>query len=384
VGRQRIGVVMPLGHQQGGAENLLLHWLQQGSKTHKLICAFLQDGPMIDIARRLGLQAEVIPATRLTDVGNYLSVVRGLRRWMRREKLALLLSWMPKAHLYVAAASLGTGVPLLWFQHGIPAPDKLNRLISRLPTDGVLCCSAASQEAQRRLSPVDRTTVCYPGVIFPAEIPTREGARQTLGIPAKARLVGMVARWERWKGVHVFLEAIRSIAAAFPDAIFFVAGGEHPRDPGYAAELRALVDKANLGQQLRLLGQIPSAQVPVWLSAADLIVHPVTGAEPFGMAVAEAMGAGRVVIASNNAGPAEIIQNDLNGVLVPTGDAAAISAAIECMFTSPERLRLMSEAAYARGRSFSVARLSNRLDEVIAQTLARKKSSRVAGDLKQV
>ena len=379
VERPPVGIIMPLAHQQGGAENLLLHWLQQGSEKYMLVCAFLQDGPMVEIARKLGLQADVIPASRLTDVSNYLRTVRELRRWMRREKLSLVFSWMPKAHLYVAAASLGTGIPRLWFQHGIPAPDMLNRLISRLPTDGVPCCSAASQAAQRRLSPVDRTTVCYPGVIFPAELPTREDARQTLGIPAEARLVGMIARWERWKGVHVFLEAIQSSAAAFPDAIFFVAGGEHPRDPGYAAELRALADKANLGQQLRLLGQIPSAQVPVWLSAADLIVHPVTGAEPFGMAVAEAMGTGRVVIASNSAGPAEIIQDDVNGVLVPTGDAAALSAAIERMLTSPERLRLMGQAAYVRGRSFSVARLSERLDEVISQTLAGRESFGAAG-----
>lgn len=374
--RPRVGIVMPLGHQQGGAENLLLHWLQEGSRTYTLVCAFLQDGPMVEFARKLGLDVAVIPATRLTDPGNYVSTVRGLRRWMRTQRLALVLSWMPKAHLYVAPASLGTGVPLLWFQHGIPAPDKLNRLISRLPTDGVLCCSSTSQAAQRRLSPVDKTTVCYPGVIFPEGLPSRQEARAQLNVPATARLVGMVARWERWKGVHVFLEAIERCAATFPDAVFFVAGGEHPRDPGYAAEVRALAEKANKTGQLRLLGQIPPGDVPLWLSASDLIVHPATGSEPFGMAVAEALGTARVVIASNNAGPAEIIEDNVSGLLVPTGDVAALSAAIERMLNSPELLATMSEAAYTRGRSFSVARLSERLDEIISGTLTAKGKTR--------
>jgi len=85
--------------------------------------------------------------------------------------------------------------------------------------------------------------------------------------------------------------------------------------------------------------------------------------------VAEAMGIGRVVIATNSAGPAEIIQNDVNGVLVPSGDAAALSSAVERLLRSPESLRLMGQAAYVRGRSFSVARLSERFDEVISQTL---------------
>ncbi|MDE1178848.1 MAG: glycosyltransferase family 4 protein [Edaphobacter sp.] len=373
--RPRIGVVMPLGYQQGGAENLLLHWLEQGSERYTLVCAFLQDGPMVDFARNLGLRVEVIPATRLTNAGNYLKTVLGLRRWIKNEKLALVFSWMPKAHLYVAPASLGTDVPLLWFQHGIPSPDKLNRIISRLPTDGVLCCSKTSQVAQRRLSPVDQTIVCYPGVPFPAVTPSREEARARLGISPEARVVGMVARWERWKGVHVFLEAIQRSAETLSDVTFFVAGGEHPRDPGYAAELRQLADKTNLGQRLRLLGQIPSAEVPQWLAAANLIVHPATGPEPFGMAVVEAMGMGRVVIASNQAGPAEIIQNEINGLLVPPGDAAALAAAIERMLTSPEQLRTMSEAAYTRGRSFSVAQLSARLDEVISGALTGRKST---------
>ncbi|MFT4113468.1 glycosyltransferase family 4 protein [Silvibacterium sp.] len=372
--RPTIGVVMPLGYQQGGAENLLLHWLRQGSEKYTLACAFLQDGPMVEVARSLGVKTEVIPATRLTDAANYVRVLFKLRGWVRKERLAGLLSWMPKGHLYAAPACFGIGVPLLWFQHGIPGDDRLNRLISRLPAKAVLCCSEASRAAQRRISPVDRTVVCYPGVPFILDPPTRKESRAVLGIRPEVRLVGMVARWERWKGVLVFLEAAQGCARAFPDAVFFVAGGEHPRDLAFAAKVRAFAEQANLGDRLLLLGQIPPERVRLWLGAADLMVHPPTGPEPFGMVVVEAMGSGRVVVASKNAGPAEIIQDGINGVLAPVGDSPAFASAIIRLLNSPAQLSEMSNAAYERGRSFSVDRFSERLDEVIGNTLASKES----------
>ena len=179
----------------------------------------------------------------------------------------------------------------------------------------------------------------------------------------------MVARWERWKGVHIFLEAAQRSAAVLPGAIFFVVGGTHPRDPGYAGEIREIVALAQLGGRLRMLGQISSDEVAGWFSAADLIVHPATGSEPFGMVIAEAMAMGRAVVASNIAGPAEIIQDGVNGLLIPPGDSTSLSNAIETLLASPEYLQALGEAAYVRGRSFSVPRLAARLDEVIAETL---------------
>ena len=367
--RPRVGIVMPLGHQQGGAENLLLNWLRQGSEHFELTCAFLQEGPMVDATREMGITTEVIPATRLSDPRNYRTTALRLRVWIRCQGLVAVVSWMPKAHLYVAPAAIGLGVKALWFQHGIPAPTMLARLTSILPADCVMCCSRASQVAQRRLSHPDRTVVCYPGVRFPVRLMSREQARELLGLPANAMIVGMVARWERWKGVHIFLESARCSAAVLPGAIFFVVGGEHPRDPGYAAEIREAVDLARLGDRLRMLGHISPDEVAGWLSAADLIVHPATGSEPFGMVVAEAMAVGRAVVASNIAGPAEIIQDGVNGLLIPPGDAASLSNAIEELLASPEYLQSLGEAAYVRGRSFSVPRLAARLDEIIAETL---------------
>ena len=367
----RIGIVMPLAHQQGGAEALFLHLLRQYSKRYTLQCVFLQEGPLVEQVRGWGYETFVIPATRLTDPLNYLSTVLALRRWIRREKPDAVFCWMLKAHLYVGVAAILSGTRTLWFQHGISGGGKIDRIGTRLPADRILCCSAASQAAQDLLPPGRPTSICYPGVSFPSErpLPAKE-SRTQLNLSPGARIVGMVARLERWKGAHIFVEAAQIVSASLPGTYFFIVGGEHPRDPAYAEQIRQMAADSGLGEHFILAGQRPAAEVPLWQASADIIVHPITGEEPFGMAVAEAMGMGRVVVASDEGGPREIIQDGVNGFLVPRGDKDALAAQLIRLLQNPDEIKRVEANAFERGRSFSIPVFVDRVDALLTATIA--------------
>ncbi|WP_433975801.1 glycosyltransferase family 4 protein [Tunturiibacter lichenicola] len=364
--KKRVGLVMPLGQQRGGAEALLMNLLRHRSDQHHFVCAFLEDGPLVSKVKSIGYSARVFPTTRLTDPFNYLATIKNLSRWIAEEKLATVFSWMPKAHLYAGPAAYLRGARAIWFHHGITWGTRIDRIITRIPTAGILCCSNAGKEAQDKLKPARRTEVCYPGVTFPSDTPMDKAeARSQLGLATDIPIVGMVARWERWKGAHIFIQAADRLAFTRPSAHFFIVGGPHPRDLAYAEELRGLAAHSPLGDRLLLVGQLPPEQVPVWQAAADVIVHPVTSEEPFGMAVVEAMGMGKVVIASNAGGPAEIIHSGEDGLLVPRRDSAALAVAIDEMLDSPVRRNAIQERAFLRGRSFSVSVFVHRVDELI-------------------
>lgn len=366
----KIGIVMPLGHQQGGAEALLMHLLRDGCSRYQFLCVFLQDGPLVEQARGLGYRTFVVPVTRLSDPRNYLKTVFWFRKWLRHERPEAVLSWMPKAHLYVAPAAIMSKVKTLWFQHGISHKGKMDRITTFLPANRVLCCSFASKAAQDDLRPKRPSSVCYPGVMFPTSnpIPTAQ-AREQLGLDPKASIIGMVARLERWKGAHIFIEAAKIVSATDPGAYFFVVGGPHPRDLAYAKEVQAAAAQAGLGDRLILADQRPASEVPLWQSSADVIVHPVTGEEPFGMAVVEAMGMGRVVVASDAGGPSEIIQDGVNSFLVPRGDAPKLAAKLIQLLRSPVELQRIAANAFVRGRSFSVMQFAQRIEELLTETL---------------
>lgn len=361
---------MPLAVQQGGAEALLMHLLRLGSRNFDFVCLFLTAGPLVDEAHKLGYSAYAANATRVSSLSNFAKTTRWLRSVIKREQLDVVFSWMPKAHLYSAAAVFGTGVKALWFQHGLSDGRKLDKIISALPAQLVLCCSKAVQERQLSLRPSLKTSVCYPGVEFPTPGPIdwRE-ARTRLNLDTTRPLIGMVARLERWKGAHVFVETAALVLRDRPDARFFLVGGPHPRDLAYAEEVQNLVVHHGIGDRLVLAGQRPRSEIPFWQASADLIVHPVVGAEPFGMAVAEAMGMGKVVIATGGGGPTEIIENNVNGVLIPAADPSAIASEIQRLLNDPQRLARMADQAFVRGRSFNVSRFGERFEELVGSAL---------------
>jgi glycosyltransferase involved in cell wall biosynthesis len=364
-----VGIIMPLAQQQGGAEALLMHLLRCGSKDYNFACAFLQDGPLVSQVESLGYSAKVFPSTRLTNPGNYIATVARLYKWMKQKKVSRVLSWMPKAHLYAGPAALMMGARILWFQHGVIQGNPIDHIATWIPADGILCCSGAAKAAQDALSPRRATHICYPGVTFPSLQPIdMAAARNQLRLPADLPIIGMIARWERWKGAHIFLAAAGILSATYPTAHFFIVGGAHPRDPGYADELRALAASTGLGDRLHLAGQRPAQDVPTWQAAADVVVHPVTGEEPFGMAVVEAMGMGKVVVASAVGGLVEIIHPGVDGYLVAPGEPAELATQVDDVLSHPDERRSMEDEAFARGRSFSIAAFVQRLHEVIRTT----------------
>ncbi len=86
----------------------------------------------------------------------------------------------------------------------------MNRWATRLPARAVFCCSKAAQNSQQALFPPRPTWLVYPAVDFehvnPERLPTLAEARLKLGLPTQGPVIGTVARLERWKEVHVFLE----------------------------------------------------------------------------------------------------------------------------------------------------------------------------------
>ncbi len=368
--RKTVGIVMPLGSQQGGAEALLRHLLRHGSERFRFVLVFFEEGTMVEEARRLGYDTLVIPATHLSSAGNYWKSALALRRWVRTRGIDLVFSWMPKAHLYAGPATFGLKTKKIWYQHGVPERDPLDRIATFLSADAVFCCSKTSLAHQERLSPKRRAMVSYPGISgTEGKGASKAEAREQLGLPQSAPIICMVARLERWKGAHIFVAAADRIFASFPDAILAVIGGAHPADPGYAAELKESIGSLSRPEQFLLVGQKSMEEVPMWQSAADLIVHPVTGVEAFGMAVPEAMAMGKVVIASNEGGPGEVIEDGISGVLVKKGDAENLAQVAIDLLLNPKRCELLEAGALRRAQEFSVSRFAHRLDELFATVL---------------
>ena len=94
---------------------------------------------------------------------------------------------------------------------------------------------------------------------------------------------------QRWKGIHVLIEAMPIILKAHPDAHCVVVGGRHALEPDYPEFVQAKIGDLGLEAQVTLVGL--QHNVPEWMQAMDVIVH-ASDHEPFGIVVIEAMALG--------------------------------------------------------------------------------------------
>ena len=210
---------------------------------------------------------------------------------------------------------------------------------------------------------------CVDGVGLPAEkvavvhygldgLPEPWGESKEVPLPDGARVLLCVARLAEQKGVDVAVRALPSIRERHPDAVLVVLGEGPER-----ARLEALA-----GDGVYLPGRV--GDVAAWYRRAELLVHPARW-EGFGLALLEAMLAGKPVVATRVSSAPEIVVDGETGLLVPPNDPAALAAAVASLLANPARTTAMGQAGLVRARrDFSVATMTEGTAAVYATRLA--------------
>lgn len=273
--------------------------------------------------------------------------------------------------LYAAPAGLLSGRPFIWHvrdfsftEAGTWMDRPLKWLVSRCAS-AVVANSAATAN---QLPDFARVRVIHNGIDLTTLDHTSSSAeaRQRLGLPAKAQIVGMLARLRPWKGQARFIRIASQVLRELPDTYFVIAGGDpFGVNDGYAMKLRGWVEELGIADKLTFTGQLP--EVAEMLMAMDLFVHPGEP-EPFGLVNLEAMAMGKPVVAFAHGALPEIVEQDVTGVLVPPGDEDACAAAIVEMLRTPTRMEALGTAGRARVESlFQIDSTVRAVDELLRQ-----------------
>jgi glycosyltransferase involved in cell wall biosynthesis len=150
------------------------------------------------------------------------------------------------------------------------------------------------------------------------------------------------------KELHVLVDALAQVQ---PPRWRLAIAGDEGMDPAYAAQVRAAIDSAGLAGRVTYCGKLSSFRMRQELQDAQVLVVP-SSYEGFGIAYLEAMGFGVVPVGCTTGAAGEIIQPDENGLLVPYGDAAALSEVIRGLIEDRARLERLSLAAWTRFADF--------------------------------
>ena len=195
--------------------------------------------------------------------------------------------------------------------------------------------------------------------------------RRSLGVAEHARLVAVVSRLHRLKGIEDFLDAAALVAATHSDVRFLVVGEPSPVDNiAYLAELSQRAQQLGIGDRVIFTGL--RDDVPALLSAVDVSVMPSLN-EALSNVLLESMAAGAPVVATDVGGTTEALEADRNGLLIPPSNVAAMAAAIDRLLSDPQRAReLGARARQAIADKFSLDRMVAATAAIYEELLARK------------
>lgn len=198
--------------------------------------------------------------------------------------------------------------------------------------------------------------------------PDKAAARAHLGIPPGAPVVGMVAAIRPEKNHAGVIEAASRIVREIPDAIFLFVGGSLTGMEGLEAALRRRVDELGLGRNVRWAGKI--AEPKRIVSIFDVALLFSTTTETFPLSLLECLAMGKPVVSSAIGGISEMLEQDVNGRMVPVGDVDALVAALTDLLRDPARRSAMAANARASVQSrFSTSAMARGTEAVFAAAL---------------
>lgn len=245
-------------------------------------------------------------------------------------------------------------IPLIVTEHGGPFPSKspqakqCRRILNR--ADVVISVSEWLKDvllAQGVCSPIVVIPNAISDEFSPKEIPIGE----RIHVVAIARLDGFD------KGVPEIIDAVGRLSTKGLSISLTIVGDGNER-----SRFEELAKKEQVPVLFR--GTLTRSQISDVLEKSHILVSGTKDYETFGVAVAEALGAGRPVVATGVGAIPELVRPGINGVLIQKTDVALIASGIEAALEMSWNPFVISDSV-AQCRSHCVARKLHDLYETI-------------------
>ena len=255
-----------------------------------------------------------------------------LARFLRREKVNVVHPLFPDSLYFGTVVAKLARVPCVaGFQVSLgywmtPRDRWFGTFVNRWVDGTVANCEACRQAVVAEWGvPAESVTIIPNGVDLSRfaglaeKRPSRNGSA--------AQRVGIVANLRPVKNVELFIRAAGSLASSHPGVHFDIAGEGELRP-----SLQALIEALGLSDRVTLRGSV--SDVPAFLGGLDVAVL-CSLSEGSPNAIMEYMAAGLPAVATNVGGNAELVENEVTGLVVPSNDAERLAAAVDRLLSDP-------------------------------------------------
>lgn len=156
-------------------------------------------------------------------------------------------------------------------------------------------------------------------------------------------VIGFVGTLKAWHGLTTLIESFSLLAIRIPAARLLIVGDGPERE-----RLESQVATSNLSSRVRFTGAVSPGEVPGLLASMDVAVAPYPPLHDFyfsPLKLYEYMAAGLSIVASRIGQVEEVIQDNVTGILVAPGDAAALASVLYELYLDPQKRAQLGCAA---------------------------------------
>jgi glycosyltransferase involved in cell wall biosynthesis len=289
---------------------------------------------------------------------------------LRRERVDILHSHKHGSNVW--AASLGTlaGVPLIvahehnWSYLGGSLSRGFRRTLDRHLVarfaDVVLGTSAQHWRQMIEVRGVDPGKARYVSNGIPRLRPGNGAAvRRELGISDESPVIGTACTLRAEKALEVLVEAAAILVEDVPGLKVIIAGDGPER-----SRIEELIERLDLARTVLLIGHRSREALPDVLDALDVAISS-SDSEAAPLSIMEFMAAGKPVVATQVGGVPALIDDGVEGLLVPPRAPAKLAAAVaELLSDTDRRATLGGQARERQRREFDLELMVHRVEDL--------------------
>lgn len=328
--------------------------------------------PAISTLSQKWLRHHRIPfASTLDNLFNMLPTALRYYFAFKRDHIDLVyLNNDASCNMPAALAARLAGLPAVLHARGFNMDTRGNRWVLSTLKHAMPVSTAVQRELLALGVSADTCTVVAEGLdlqIF-HPLPPDPCLRTSLGIGEDEPVITLVGGLVDWKGQDVLLDAAPRILERYPNAHLLLVGTAYGRDGSFARNIAAQAANPALGGRVRLLGA--RSDVAALLALSDIVLHTSTSPEPFGRTFLEGMALGKAVIASNEGGPLDVIDDGVDGLLIAPRDPRLLADAVLRLLDSPALRATLGSNAADKARNYSIERHTEIVTAILHAQLA--------------
>jgi L-malate glycosyltransferase len=352
----------------GGGERYLVDLTNAlAARGHELYAALRPNSPVATHLRLAPDRLTTLPLRNAIDAPS----AQALASLVKKRQINVVHAHMARDYSLAAyAARRNPTTKLIVTRHVLFPLNRFHRrTLSQVARIIAVSRAVGRQLESQGLVPAERIAVIPNGVDFARfdrarSTLDRRGLLASLRIPAESLLVGTVGELRTLKRHDDFIRAAAMLAEQFPKAKFVIAGVDTSAAKEVRSQLEKLVVELNLNGRVYLLGWLENAAELV--CALDVFVS-ASETESFGLAIAEAMAAGVAVVSTATEGAIELIEDEMNGLLVPVGAVEQMKEKIALLLSDEKRSRELGvRARDTIEKHFSLERMVDEIERVYA------------------